>query len=162
MRRIRMGETRDDRGVRRQETFGRRNGGVGVPGRTEIKSKIRIKRKKGEACAALEARLREKHMADLADPKKTLEITGLIDRAQVRHVADLEWKREAGAQNERRNVQTLKMYDAEGVGSWGSMRCKNTWRSWRSWRSWKNRRGIWRFSRPPQGRQVAVLEWASL
>jgi hypothetical protein len=49
------------------------------------------------------ARLSEKHVADLADQKKSLEITGYSCNDQVRHVADLRrgW-RSAGSVRERK------------------------------------------------------------
>jgi hypothetical protein len=95
--------------ARWQKTGGRSDGGGGAAGRTEIK--IKSKSRNRETLRRIwrsSLRLREKHVADLADQKKTLEITGLFCRKQVRHVADLERRTEARGQRAKGGMKIAK------------------------------------------------------
>jgi hypothetical protein len=90
MKSLRTNGMQEDLAVRGWETCGRISGGVGDPRRTEIKIKNKIKSKSGKGYAVRRGvtRLREKNLANMADKKKTLEITGLFCMVLVRHLAD--------------------------------------------------------------------------
>jgi hypothetical protein len=69
-------------------------------------------------------RLREKNVANLADKKKTLEITALFCRVLVRHVADKEpGNQRSESKSQRRaglnaNWKMGKIQNGKGVGGW--------------------------------------------
>jgi hypothetical protein len=68
-------------------------------------------------------RLREKNLANMADKKKTLEITALFCRVLVRQMADKESRSECRITGRMKNTTWTALEVEE------SSQCKNRWRS---------------------------------
>jgi hypothetical protein len=106
-------------------------------------------------------RLSEKNVANMADKKKRLEITGLFYRVLVRHVADKRLRSEARHRNEKCNVQDTKCRLRKELEAQGKPRYEQVQKYvavLAVLAALQESSGNLQVLRPPQGRQVAVLE----